>query len=52
MNKLTIAVFALLLAVMGGCATNGGGDFIGTGAVGAEDASGPFPQGVVMQADG
>ena len=39
MNKLTIAVLALLFAVLGGCASTG--DMIGTGAV---DASGPVPQ--------
>ena len=41
MNKLTIAVLAVLFAVLGGCASTG--DMIGTGAVG-NDASGPFPQ--------
>ena len=38
MNKLTIAVLALVFAVLGGCASTG--DMIGTGAVDA----GPFPQ--------
>ena len=51
MNKLNIAVFALLLAVLGGCASTPGG-VIGTGALDTDDASGPFPRGVVMQADG
>jgi hypothetical protein len=51
MNKMTIAVFALLLAALGGCATNGG-DLIGTGAFGTHDDSSPFPSGSTMQADG
>ena len=42
MNKLTIAVLALLFAVLGGCASTG--DMVGTGAVDTYVASGPFPQ--------
>ena len=53
MNKMTIAIFALMLAALGGCASNGGGgDGIGAGVLDAYDASGPFPRGIVMQADG
>ena len=52
MTKMTIAAFALLLAALGGCATNGGGDLMGAGAFDAHDGSGPFPPGIVMQADG
>ena len=40
MNKLTIAVLALVFAVLGGCASSG--DMIGTGAV---DNSSPYPWG-------
>ena len=39
MNKLTIAVLAVLFAVLGGCASTG--DMIGTGAVDNQDA---FPR--------
>ena len=43
MNKLTIAVLALVFAVLGGCASSG--DMIGTNAVGFYEASSPFPYG-------
>ena len=51
MNKLTMAIFALLLAVLGGCASGPGGVF-GIGTTDTYKDSGPFPRGVVMQADG
>jgi K+-transporting ATPase A subunit len=43
MNKLTIAVVALVFAVLGGCASIG--DMVGTNAGGFYDASSPFPYG-------
>jgi hypothetical protein len=49
MNKLTIAVFTLLFAVLGGCASTG--EMIGTSGNGY-DASGPFPHEVVVHAGG
>lgn len=47
MNKLTLAVFALLLAALGGCASNGG-DLMGTGVLDNE----PIPTQVDVQAQG
>jgi hypothetical protein len=49
MNKLTFAVLALILAVLGGCA--GAGDMIGTGGVGY-DTNSPFPREVDIHAGG
>jgi hypothetical protein len=46
MNKLTLAVLALVFAFLGGCV--GTGELVGTGAV----DTGPFPQGNEAQADG
>jgi hypothetical protein len=49
MHKRTIAVLALMFAVLGGCASSG--DMIGTGAIDTYDVSGPFPRGILMQGD-
>jgi hypothetical protein len=51
MNKLNLAVLALVFAVLGGCATTPGG-LVGTGGVDTYDAAGPFPTGNEAQADG
>jgi hypothetical protein len=40
MHKRTIAVLALMFAVLGGCASSG--DMIGTGAIVTYGACGPF----------
>ena len=47
MNKLTIVVFALVFAVLGGCASTG--DMIGTNAGSTNYAPSPFPSDYVAQ---
>ena len=47
MNKLNIAVLALLFAVLGGCAS--GGEMIGTNAGSTNYAPSPFPSDYVAQ---
>jgi hypothetical protein len=41
-----------MLAVLSGCATNGGGDLVGTSAFGNYDHSSPFPYTVDIIAGG
>lgn len=54
MCKKALAMLVLCFAVLGGCATNGGGggDVAANGTFDPYDGSGPFPKGVVMMADG
>jgi branched-subunit amino acid ABC-type transport system permease component len=53
MNKLNLAVVALILAVLGGCASNPG-DVVGTGFTGYSESNNPtqpYPIGSLIQTD-
>jgi hypothetical protein len=50
MNKLNIAVLALVVAVLGGCASNPGG-VVGTGYSETNNPSQPAPIGSLIMLD-
>jgi hypothetical protein len=47
MNKLNLAVFALVFAVLGGCVSNPG-DFVATGYSDTNNPTQPYPIGPLI----